>query len=357
MNKNRQNEKFSVLVPVYNVEKFVAQCIESVLNQTHANFELILVDGGSTDSSGRICDEYAERDGRITVIHRENEGLIATRRAAIKVARGDWCVFLDSDDYLELNTLETLRQKIDEVECDCIYYGWNRVDPIGNKIGCSNDIESAFCIEDKRELYSFVFLHRGFNSLCRKAVKRELLSDEDYSSYYKIQRSEDLLQSLEIFKAAKRVLFIPVHLYNYRNNPTSITHTVNADTYVVNFTVREMALRFLQDENVWSDEVYQKYWKHCASLFFSEVLTVAGFDTDRKTIAGFLNDISKTDYYLKFISSDKYKNTRKELSAKERWTYFLFDSKQYWLLTSLVKMRTWLGAAARRLGLRRRRAK
>lgn len=357
MDENSQNIKFSVLVPVYNVEKFVAQCIESVLSQTYANFELILVDGGSTDNSGRICDEYAERDGRIAVIHRENEGLIATRRAAIKVARGDWCVFLDSDDYLELNTLETLRQKIGEVECDCIYYGWKRVDCLGNEIGRSYDINNEFCLEDKGKLYRYVFLQSGFNSLCRKAVKRKLLSDDDYSSYYKIQRSEDLLQSLEIFKAAKRVLFIPVHLYNYRNNPTSITHTVNADTYVVNFTVREMALRFLQDENVWSDEVYQKYWKHCAALLWAEIIMVAHFNADCKTIMRLFEEIAKTDYYMKFIGSEKYKKAKKTLSAKERFTCFMFEGKLYWLLIVLVKMRTWLGAAARRLGLRRRRAK
>ena len=90
--------KFSVLVPVYNVEKYLKQCIESVLNQTYQSFELILVDDGSTDNSGAICDEYASKHKFIKVIHKPNGGLLHTRRVSLAHATGDWYVFLDSDD-------------------------------------------------------------------------------------------------------------------------------------------------------------------------------------------------------------------------------------------------------------------
>ena len=90
--------RFSVIVPIYNVEKYLAECIDSVLAQTFTDFELILVDDGSPDSCGKICDEYAAKDSRITVIHKENGGLVSARKAGIKTAAGEYVVNLDSDD-------------------------------------------------------------------------------------------------------------------------------------------------------------------------------------------------------------------------------------------------------------------
>ena len=91
--------KVSVIIPVYNVEQYLNRCIDSVLNQTYKDFEIILVDDGSTDKSGEICDVYAEKDSRITVIHKENGGLSDARNFGIDAARGDFLTFLDSDDY------------------------------------------------------------------------------------------------------------------------------------------------------------------------------------------------------------------------------------------------------------------
>ena len=89
---------FSVIVPIYNIEKYIRRCIESVLSQSFADFELILVDDGSPDNSGAICDEYAEKDERIQVIHKENGGLVSARQAGIRVASGDYIFHLDGDD-------------------------------------------------------------------------------------------------------------------------------------------------------------------------------------------------------------------------------------------------------------------
>ena len=90
----------SVIIPVYNVEKYLARCIDSVLRQTYHNFEIILVDDGTPDRSGEICDEYAAKDARISVIHKENGGLSSARNAGIEAAKGQWLQFVDSDDYI-----------------------------------------------------------------------------------------------------------------------------------------------------------------------------------------------------------------------------------------------------------------
>ena len=334
---------FSILVPVYNVEKYIRHCIDSVLGQTYSNFELILVDDGSPDNSGRICDEYASNDSRIIVIHKENGGQLSARVSAIKRAKGNWCVFLDSDDYLEPNILELLSQKIITTDSDCVYYGWKNVDNEGKKINESGDIAQEFVVENKRDLYRGVFLNNGFNSLCRKAVRRDLLSDTDYAEFYSIRHGEDLLQSLEIFKNAQKVLFIPDNLYNYRINPNSITHTVNYQNYVVDFTVRQKVLDFLKNENVWTDTDYIEYWNYCVSLFVVEIIRVSNFSASYKTIKSFYKDLAKTEYYMTFLSNERHKTDNSILSKNKERIFVAFKHKRYLLVYLMLRIKRMFG--------------
>ena len=218
------NIKFSIMTPVYKVEQYLPECIESVLGQTYGNFEFILVDDGSPDHSGEICDEYAKKDSRIRVFHKPNGGLMHTRRYALERAQGDYYVFLDSDDYLSLDTLETLSRYISETGVDCVIYGFEWLRPEGTShIKCSS-YDCGRVITDKRELYNIVFNDEAYNSLCRKCAKASCFDGRDHSRYYHIKRGEDLLQSLEILENAGSFLFIPETLYCYRVNPASITH-------------------------------------------------------------------------------------------------------------------------------------
>ena len=143
--------KFSVLVPVYNVEKYVGECIESVLGQSYNNFELILVDDGSTDRSGALCDEYAAKDSRIRVFHKENAGLLHTRRFGIERATGDVFVFLDSDDSLKPDALEKIGCTMEKYGCDCVVYGLERFS--GDKVLYTVVDKKEECLKDKRDLY------------------------------------------------------------------------------------------------------------------------------------------------------------------------------------------------------------
>ena len=112
----------SVIIPVYNVEEYLRECIDSVLCQTYGNFEIILVDDGSTDSSGEICDEYVEKDERVTVIHQKNGGLSAARNAGFAEANGDYVYFLDSDDYISENAFETLLETAQRDSSDIVFF-------------------------------------------------------------------------------------------------------------------------------------------------------------------------------------------------------------------------------------------
>lgn len=104
------NDLISLIVPIYNVEKYLDKCIDTIINQTYSNIEIILVDDGSTDASGEICDKWKKKDNRITVIHKLNGGLSSARNAGIDIATGKYIGFIDSDDYIDLEMIETMRK-------------------------------------------------------------------------------------------------------------------------------------------------------------------------------------------------------------------------------------------------------
>lgn len=110
---------FSIIVPVYHVEKYLSRCVESIINQTYDDIEIILVDDGGDDDCPRLCDEYAKKDSRITVVHKDNGGLSDARNAGLKIAKGEYIIFVDSDDYIEKNACENLK-KYTDLECDVL---------------------------------------------------------------------------------------------------------------------------------------------------------------------------------------------------------------------------------------------
>lgn len=118
-----QNEKISVIIPIYNVEPYLRQCLDSVVNQTYQNIEIILVDDGSTDNCGAICDEYAQKDDRIVVIHRKNGGVSAARNDGIDRATGEWVAFVDPDDWLDVNFYECLFDAMRDQNIDILCSG------------------------------------------------------------------------------------------------------------------------------------------------------------------------------------------------------------------------------------------
>lgn len=125
------SDKISVIVPVYNVEKYINKCIDSILGQTHQNLEVILIDDGSGDTSGRICDRYAESDKRVRVYHKRNEGLAAARNDGIRLSSGAYLAFIDSDDYIEPNMLEILYQRMEKEDSDLAICNFIYVDETG----------------------------------------------------------------------------------------------------------------------------------------------------------------------------------------------------------------------------------
>ncbi len=292
----RMSVYFSILVPVYNVEQYVDDCIKSVLRQNYIDYELILVDDGSTDRSGMICDQYALTDKRITVYHKENQGLLHTRRFGIEKAKGEYFVFLDSDDMLTDNALEIIANKITHYHCDCIIYGCKKME--NGLLGPETAHTEECCLTDKNEIYKKCLFSIEMNSMCRKVVKASVFHDFDYNIYYGIQLSEDLLQSLEVYKNSESIAFINDKLYIYRTNPNSLTQ--KNEKIKINFTVRKRVLDFIQKENVFSLDLYNKYRDFCIILLINVIIRIARSDNFEYQ-RDLFNKIRSDEYYTQFL--------------------------------------------------------
>lgn len=208
---------FSILVPVFNVEKYLEACLCSLQHQSYEDFEVILVDDGSKDRSAEICNDYVKKDSRFRVIHKDNEGLISARREGIKKARGQFCIFCDSDDFLNLDALLELSKIIFTENPDLILYEANQVSDEGKILPFFKNVLPYGRINNKELIYDTLLLSYKLNSLCLKAVKRTIIDiHEDYSSYYKCNFGEDILQSIPLIINAENIFYINKPLYNYR---------------------------------------------------------------------------------------------------------------------------------------------
>lgn len=170
----------SVIVPVYNIIPYLKRCVRSICAQTYGNLEIILVDDGSTDGTGELCDELAAEDSRIRVFHKENSGSSGARNLGISMARGEFIGFIDSDDYIEPDMYETLYNGIVEKGVRCAQIGRDEVDEDGNSLPniCEPPAEAVVC--SSREFLKELLMHRGDCSFCTKLIAREIFDREEF---------------------------------------------------------------------------------------------------------------------------------------------------------------------------------
>ena len=338
--------RFFVMVPVYKVEKYLDRCIQSVLNQTFMDFRLILVDDGSPDRCGEICDSYAQRDWRITVVHQENRGLLAARRVAIRCAKEmpwnqtTYAVFLDSDDTLKENALEAIDQGIRRYNADLLIFSADSVQN-GKRIGNYGEKRTTFgTIEDKRLFLKMVLSNWGYNSLCWKATRFDLVEDTDYSLYYSITHGEDLLQSLPIYEKCLHPAIIPDSLYNYTVNSESITHSVAYENYEINTIVRERAFELIDRTELFTQEDYQDYRAYCVFLVWNQLKKICSLETAWQNKRNLVREYRETKFYQKYLKGKKYTVSKVKFSHKI--IYSIFEKKMDDLLVTVLSARKQL---------------
>lgn len=213
----------SVIVPVYNVEKYITRCIDSIIGQTYANLQIILVDDGSPDNSGAICDEYTKRDSRIMVVHQENEGVSGARNNGLLFAEGSLIAFVDSDDWLHPEMYETLvgmmkNYELDMARCSVVETDGTQERNIQPHGKIANQIMTG---KDIFELYFTEFLVKPiWNSLYKKNLVQGIFPPERC-------RFEDNYVSGRYLYRSQRMMIIDRPLYYYFKNPSSITQSGN----------------------------------------------------------------------------------------------------------------------------------
>ena len=306
-----------------------------MINQSYKNFEIILVDDGSIDDSSKICDNYARDYDQIISIHQCNGGQLSAREHGIKIATGDFCVFLDADDYLELNALEILAKYLHEFDCDCLIYNYRKIKngEVLNYEFKADD--SCIVYESKRDIFQKILSTSIYNSLCLKCINRNAFKEIDYSKFYHIRHGEDLLHSIYALNNCSKVCFIPDILYNYIFNTESVTNSVDYNKYEVDFTIRETVLSFLISGNFFNEEDYKSYRTSAIISLLTTITSISNSNVSKKRKTKLFKDIWNSNYYQSFIHKQPYckiKNKKKNLIFK------LFEWKFYSVIFLATKM-------------------
>ena len=328
---------FSVLIPLYNAEKYIGECIESILNQTCDDYEIVVVDDGSTDQSSKIVDEYQKNHPEfIRVIHNDNLGVLLTRRRLIKEAKGDYIVWVDSDDLIKPEMLSELRAEIHNNNPDIIVFDYEELDNPTKKY-CSLDVADQHIIEahDKRLVYKRMLLGRGMNELCTKCIRRAIIDiDVDYTNYKHVRMGDDLFCLIPIFDAAERIEYLNRAYYRYRVVLTSITHTQKYSRYYSYRTIFERENQYLEKWGFSPDEISQIRDKFANSAVDNLVLCANTPGVSIEEFMGFAKDITAIEE-----ENPIYSDGLRTLSSKPYgYFYKLFTKKRYAKLYRIIRL-------------------
>lgn len=222
--------KVSICVPVYNVEKYIRRCIESLLNQTHQDIEVIIVNDCSPDNSSTIIQEYAKKDSRVVVFNHDiNKGLMTARRTAYMNAKGDYITFVDSDDYLPNDSIEKLLNAIQTSSADVVSGCIEYISCNGTKTVWQNQLSYGY---DQVSVLKSLLTREFGHNLCSKIFRRELLQSKTYISYDNCNNGEDAILFYQIVRNCKKIINIPNVVYHYCQNIHSSTQVSLSDSGV-----------------------------------------------------------------------------------------------------------------------------
>lgn len=255
--------KFSIIVPVFNVQDYLEVSCKSVFQQSYQDYELILVDDGSTDDSGKICDDIARNDpARIKVLHTKNQGPLLAKEAGLRMATGDVIVFLDSDDCICNELLQKLYNCFTEHQCDMVLYNASTKEDFSTQDVSFPFESSKPCSEvSKSELCQKLASGTMPNSVCMKASNRNFIEYlPDFSGMSHVRNGDDLLLSLYMVTGAEKIYYLNEMLYFYRQREGSIVHTHNPNRLSSIKTVHQEMERFI---DLWEmPELHAVHYAH-----------------------------------------------------------------------------------------------
>lgn len=289
---------FSIIIPVYRTEKFLHKCIDSVLSQTYPNFELILVEDGSPDNCPQICEEYAKRDNRIRVIHKSNGGAASARNVGIRVAHGDYIMFMDSDDYWNNSTaLQSISEAIVAYQCDVL---------------CTNLCKTYIGVQNEKKYFApsapligvdeVLLGERYISSPCSKIINSKFFLNGQLDFIENIG-SEDVDWSLRVALLSKKMVYIDVSFYCYLQRDTSSSHSMTIEKLQ---DLKSNVLACIQLLSCQNQTMQKQLMPYVGFQYAILLLNIASL-ADKHQEAMFLDGLQKECHLLQFSNSSKVK--------------------------------------------------
>lgn len=322
-----QNDKASVIVPVYNTEKFLYKCIDSIVNQSHKNIEIILVNDGSTDNSLSICKEFANKDNRIILINKGNEGASSARNVGLELSTGNYIGFVDSDDYISGNMYEVLISTIIKHNADIVECGYYRVAENNNII--KKTLNNEVISNNYKCNYDYIRNVNSYHMNCNKLYKREIIKNSRFSDF---KYDEDFLFNLHAYNACNKKVNIDECLYFYVNNPKSAMNKPFSKENFDRIKAVETAIDFYKQKSVELSRFVIYYLLHIIRTSY-ERLTVSDI-IDKKEYEKYLIDLYFEHYPIIKKNLLKIAKTKKGFMANK---IFAINPKLYCLIKNISK--------------------
>ncbi len=290
---------FSVLVPVYNQENYIRQCLDSILAQDFSDYELIIVDDGSTDASAKICDDYQkEHPEKITVFHKENEGLILARKTALSFAKGEYILHVDSDDYIHEGLFSSVARAFEEQQVDAVFFNAGVNDSRENffSVPCeANQVVSGEALEDLKKQ---IVATNCFNSVWSKCFKHSAYREDIiYDGANQVSMGEDVYQILPLLDEVGSVYYLDRVFYAYRVNDNSMTHKWRDEYYV---SLKAVAKRRMEYAAKWKlDEALldETFGNNCY-VCMDSILRASNLS--QKEVIAKAKQMRKDEFYKKY---------------------------------------------------------
>lgn len=318
-------EVVSVIVPIYKVEQYLNRCVESIINQTYPYLEIILVDDGSPDRCGEICEEFSRKDNRIRVLHKKNGGLSDARNAGLEIATGKYILFVDSDDYIKKDLIEKCICEAEKNQSDMVIFDFLRVEETGEEL-CSMELDKSgtYTLQEEPRLLF------GATSAWNKLFRRDLFIKTEIrfpvGKYY-----EDLGTIPKLLLLANKITYLKEPFYYYIIRPGSI---MTAAKFEKNYADRTEMIDGILDFYI-ENKMYQTYYKE---LEYFVMLNGYFFPSreiilqDRKSFV-----IKKFKKYIgmKFPGYKKNIYLKQYLLRKDKLHFYIIESEQYWIMVLL----------------------
>ena len=302
--------KVSIIIPVYNVEKYLKECIDSVLSQTYINYEIILIDDGSTDKSSKICDDYSAKFSNITVKHIENAGLSNARNVGINLSSGEYLMFLDSDDYWDNKyCLQDIMNNLDDnYDSDLLIFRYKKYfEESKSYVLSSKELDESYNYKNhsKNEIFEYMLDKNAFfASACNKVIKRSSIIENNLL-FQVGATSEDIEWCARLIIKVKNISLSNNCFYVYRYREDSITNTMDISNIVCLKNNILQCINYANDINSDDKEFYTLYFNYISYQYMT-FLVCCHYVNDKK-IKYELNEMRKYSYLLNYDKNKKVK--------------------------------------------------